>query len=84
MSEPILKCSTCKNEIPVGKYYELHGYGDKMGSYCSPCWDKEKARYEVEIKNGVFKVTERERERERESKIFVRNVKTIQLRFINY
>ena len=24
MSEPILKCFACKNEIPVGKYYKLY------------------------------------------------------------
>ncbi|RIA80924.1 hypothetical protein C1645_744904 [Glomus cerebriforme] len=35
-----------------------------MGDYCSPCWDKEKTRYEVEIKNGNFKIKEVERERE--------------------
>ncbi|KLL04535.1 MAG: hypothetical protein MRERV_19c018 [Mycoplasmataceae bacterium RV_VA103A] len=58
------------NEIPVGKYYELHGKQldtfYKMGDYCSPCWDKEKTQYEIEIKNGMLKVAERERERERE------------------
>ena len=67
---PELKCFSCKNEIPVGKYYELHikqlDAFYKYGDYCSPCWDKEKTRYETEIKNGNFKVMEAERERERE------------------
>jgi len=41
MSEPLKKCSACKNEIPVGKYFELHGKQldtfYKIGDYCSPC-----------------------------------------------
>ena len=70
MPEPIQKCFNCKNEIPVGKYFELHIKQPdafyKYGDYCSPCWDKEKVCYEIEIKNGNFKVIEAERERERE------------------
>jgi len=66
MSEPIPKCSTCKNEIPVGKYYQLHNEKNKMGDYCSPCWNKEQSSYKFEIENGKFKVIEAERERERE------------------
>ena len=72
MSGSIPKCSTCKNEIPVGKYYELHVKQPdafyKYGDYCSPCWDKERFGFEIEIKKGNFKVIEAEREREREQK----------------
>ncbi|CAG8514497.1 7816_t:CDS:2, partial [Racocetra fulgida] len=43
----------------IGKYYELHGKQldtfYKIKDYCSPCWDKEKTWYEIEIKNGNFK-----------------------------
>jgi hypothetical protein len=68
MSKPILKCFSCKNEIPIGKYYQLHKDQNKIGDYCSPCWTKEQVKYEVEIKKGLLKVVETERERERETK----------------
>jgi len=64
MAEPILKCFSCKNEIPVGKYYELHNDKGKVGDYCSPCWTKEQTKYEPDIKKGLLKVVETERERE--------------------
>ncbi len=74
MSEPLKKCSACKNEIPVGKYFELHGKQldtfYKIGDYCSPCWTKEETRYEIEIKNGRLKVIEAERERERAKSVW--------------
>jgi len=66
MSEPIPKCSSCKNEIPVGKYYEIQEKGGKIyENYCSPCWTK-KPMYQHEIKNGMLILVEAERERERE------------------
>ena len=87
MSKTIPKCADCKNEIPVGKYYEVQEKGGKIyENYCSPCWTKA-PKYQHEIKNGMLKVVEAEREREkrerekRESKTFVRNVKAIRLRF---
>lgn len=58
-----IKCLNCKNEIPVGKYYELYKENDKVGDYCSPCWTKESPKHEPLIKKGLLKVIERERER---------------------
>ena len=67
MSKPV-KCTSCQQEIPVGKYYELweNKGGSKEGDYCSLCWKKMQIKYEPLIKQGMFKVLERERERERE------------------
>ena len=65
----MVNCRNCKQEIPVGKYYELYKENDKIGDYCSPCWTKEQVKYEPHIKKGLLKVIERERERERESKM---------------
>lgn len=63
MSNPI-NCTSCKQEIPVGKYYELwEGKGgNKEGDYCPPCWKEAGEKYEPLIKEGMFKLVERERE----------------------
>ena len=61
-----IKCTSCQQEIPVGKYYELweNKGGNKEGDYCSLCWKKMQVKYESLIKQGDFKVNEVERERE--------------------
>jgi hypothetical protein len=70
MSKPI-ECTSCQQEIPVGKYYELweNKTNSKVGEYCPLCWKKVSAKYEPLIEKGEFKLAERERERERETNL---------------
>ena len=55
------KCTGCKNEIPVGKYYELYKEDIKVEVFCSPCWGKEQVKYEDDIKKELLSLTKRER-----------------------